>query len=307
MIVTVTPNPLLNYEVTADGRSGGHRVRELPFTVGGKGINVARLLKTMGRPALVMTFLGGATGRKVGEKLRDQGIMMKCLAVEAETRVGISLFGEDPVANSWWLEEGENLREADVLSFVELFSGQLPEISYLVLSGTVPGNAHQSFYRRILRETARFPVKVFLDAAGPPLQEALKIGGFFLKHNREECRDTLGVDPFHKGDRPRWREILGRAGVWGSMVTDGPGDVILWDGENLTSFTPPSVSEKSAVGSGDATMAGLVYGLAEGLDLTSAATWGIAAGAADAACIGPCVAEFSRIEALYRHVQRGSL
>ena len=299
MILTVTPNPLLDYIIhspTAPSQ-GGHRTRFIDWTVGGKGINVARMLKTLGRPALAFGFAGGANGDKIRTRLKDQGIPAVLIPTEAETRVGINMVIEQPPAQTWWIEDGEELSETEITHFTEELDRHLPRTKYIALSGTIPGRSNQDFYRRIIEHCKPYSCELFLDARGEALQSALRVGGFFLKHNRDEARETFGMDPFDEAQIPGFFARLASARVWGALITDGPGEALAWEPPNVWRLKPPRVKEVSAVGSGDAAMAGLLFARANGLSWLEASRWAMAAGAADATHPAPCDAEFHEVEA----------
>lgn len=298
MILTITPNPLLDYQIfgAIDDDRKGTRVEKLPFTVGGKGINVARMLKTLGRPALALSFAGGGNGAKMVAELRQQGINGRFVPVEAETRVGINLFNTEQGGHHWWIEDGEELLESEIIKMLDLIKIESGNASIIAMSGTIPGKRNRDFYRRILEELAGFRGEIYLDARGEALSSACQQGGFFLKHNRDEALETFGLDPFDLASRGGFFRKLADYRIWGAMITDGKENVLLWDGKTIYEFLPAPAREVSAVGCGDATLAGLVYGRRQGLGIFEAALLGLAAGAADAEKAGPCAADYEEIK-----------
>ncbi|HEY9070081.1 MAG TPA: PfkB family carbohydrate kinase [Candidatus Ozemobacteraceae bacterium] len=298
MILTITPNPLLDYIIHAPEppAQGGHRCRFIDWTVGGKGINVARMLKTLGRPALAMGFAGGPNGDKIRQRLREQGVPALLTPTAAETRVGINTVIERPSSQTWWIEDGEELAESEILAFLETLETQLPKTSFVAMSGTIPGHGNRDLYRRVIERCRCHPCELYLDGRGEPLRQALQAGGFFLKHNRDEARETFGIDPFDESCTAEFFARLAEARVWGALITDGPRQALAWDPPHIWRLEPPPVREVSAVGSGDAALAGLIWARATGLNWREASLWAMAAGAADALHPGPCAASFSDIE-----------
>jgi 1-phosphofructokinase family hexose kinase len=288
MIVTITPNPLLDFVLHSQQipDPGGKRVRQIPYTVGGKGINVARMLKTLGRPALALSFAGGNNGAKILEGLQQQGIACELIDTEAETRMGINLVVEKPVYHTWWIESGEELKKKEIDKMLGRIAELLPETSFIAMSGTIPGRMNDDFYQNILKLCLQHRAEVYLDAREEPLKRACTVGGFFLKHNREEALATFAIDPFV--NPVEFFKMLQNCRIWGAMITDGKRDILLWDGDKIWHLQPVSAREVSSVGCGDATLAGLIYGRSQGLSLLDAAKWGLAAGAADAEMPGPC-------------------
>lgn len=303
MIITITPNPLLDFVLHGHNipEPGGRRVEQIPFTVGGKGINVARMLKTLGRPALALSFAGGSNGGKIREGLQQQGISAELIPTQAETRMGINLVVENPAYHTWWIENGHELMRAEVDQLLARLEELLPETSVLAMSGTIPGRQNDDFYVKILRLCLKYKVEIYLDARGEPLRRACQAGGFFLKHNRDEAIETFALDPFVQTED--FLQRIRQYRIWGAMITDGKDDILLWDGDEVRHLKPVEAREVSAVGCGDATLAGLIYGRSLGLSLSEAARWGLAAGAADAEMPGPCEADFALVAEKFQQIQ----
>jgi sugar/nucleoside kinase (ribokinase family) len=85
------------------------------------------------------------------------------------------------------------------------------------------------------------------------------------------------------------------------ITTDGPGTVhaVGTDGQGFT-VQPPAVTVVDATGAGDAFRAGLLYGLARGLDLPRSLCWGVAAGSLKVRGLGAATTlpEYKEIEDL---------
>ncbi|NLI75439.1 MAG: hypothetical protein GX442_03215 [Candidatus Riflebacteria bacterium] len=304
MIVTITPNPLLNYvlHLPSFPPDGPRRLPTLPWTVGGKGINVARLLKTLGRPAVAIGFGGGPNGDKIRQRLQDSGITARLIPTSGETRVGIDLVIDHPPAHHWWMENGSDLTPGEVLALVEEAERWRDRAGFVAMSGTLPGNGQTDLYRRLLECLHGSRAEIYLDARGAPLLEALAVGGFFVKHNRQEFSETFQADPFvDPGSNPAFGR-LARSRVPGALITDGAGPALLWDPPHFHVLVPPCVRQVSSVGSGDAALAGFIYARTLGHPPLEAARWAMAAGAADACHAGPCEATFDEVATLLPQV-----
>ena len=91
MIVTVTPNPVLDRTLTVAKivLNDMARVQEVREDWGGKGFNVSRALYALGRQSLATGFVGGATGQKLTQGLHRLGIETNLVAIFGETRTNI--------------------------------------------------------------------------------------------------------------------------------------------------------------------------------------------------------------------------
>ena len=73
---TLTGNLLAERTLTFTDWEPGRtqRAREESFQVGGKGINVSRMLQRLGERSTALCFAGGAAGAECTERLRAEGM-----------------------------------------------------------------------------------------------------------------------------------------------------------------------------------------------------------------------------------------
>src|SRR5690242_5692 len=88
MILVVCLNPALDvtYHVPGVDWSGVNRPRQVRAGPGGKGINVARTLRALGRDAAVVGLAGGVTGAAVRAGLAAAGVAASFAGIAGETR-----------------------------------------------------------------------------------------------------------------------------------------------------------------------------------------------------------------------------
>ncbi|OFV80188.1 MAG: hypothetical protein A2W26_06450 [Acidobacteria bacterium RBG_16_64_8] len=77
MILSVTLNPALDRTMTVPNFQAGfrHRATDTVTFPGGKGINVARAAKILGRPVIATGFVGGRKGDQILADLSGEGIL----------------------------------------------------------------------------------------------------------------------------------------------------------------------------------------------------------------------------------------
>ena len=99
MILTVTLNPALDRTMTVPNFQVGfrHRATETVMLPGGKGINVARAAKALGRPVIATGFIGGRKGDQIVADLNDEGILCDFVRVAGESRISTAVV--DPATN----------------------------------------------------------------------------------------------------------------------------------------------------------------------------------------------------------------
>ncbi|RIJ99020.1 MAG: 1-phosphofructokinase, partial [Acidobacteria bacterium] len=96
MIVTLTANPSLDRTVALTGplvRGAVHRAAATRVDPGGKGVNVARVLRAAGRP--VLAVLPGNTGDPLLTALDDHGIGYRAVPTGGPARSNITVAEPD--------------------------------------------------------------------------------------------------------------------------------------------------------------------------------------------------------------------
>ncbi|MDJ0867031.1 MAG: hexose kinase [Myxococcota bacterium] len=280
LIVTVTPNAALDRTVAIDALRPGTRRCAAPerSQAGGKGVNVARVLRGLGIETHVVALVGGAIGAEIGADLEAAGLPATCVEAPGESRVCLELVEASGRATQLH-GPGVEADESSAVALLETVAERLRGARWLALCGSLPPGMPDDLYARLIACARDCGVPCALDASG----EALRLGWAahpdLLRINRDEAAEALGVEraalalPAEAGPGRCERGI----------VSDGAGPVIAWsaDGARWT-LQPPAVEARNAIGCGDAMLAGVLASLAAGRDFESAVRAGVALGAADA-------------------------
>jgi fructose-1-phosphate kinase PfkB-like protein len=122
------------------------------------------------------------------------------------------------------------------------------------------------------------------------------------KLNDEELAATCGrpVDT-EESLREAGQELIAGGAQW-LLVTRGKMDAWLLSETEAWRYTPPAVDVLNAVGSGDATMAGIAAGLRRGRSMPDAVRLGISCGSAGATTLTPGDLDAGLVEALVPEV-----
>jgi 1-phosphofructokinase/tagatose 6-phosphate kinase len=77
MIITVTLNTAVDKTLAVPNFRLGrrHRTVEQTSMPGGKGVNIARVLKTLGQPVIATGFAGGPCGARITEQLKQLSVL----------------------------------------------------------------------------------------------------------------------------------------------------------------------------------------------------------------------------------------
>lgn len=235
------------------------RAQSAAFQVGGKGINVAKMLTRLGAPATALCFPGGATGAECEAWVRAQGIACRTFPVAQDTRAGLVVRAPDQPETTF-LGPDVPIEGAAAQACAD-YLDHCTEGDVLAICGSVPGwNSEDCAPLRaaVDRWLERGPVVA--DTYGPPLNWLIERPLAWVKINRTEF-DALF------GDQDRHEPVVNRlrlaAETWSPrawIVTDGPRPVwFVEHGGAPASLTPPQVTEVSPTGSGDVLHACLLH------------------------------------------------
>lgn len=276
-VVCVTPNPAVDvtYRVPAVATGASHRVADVLERPGGKGVNVARVLRALGVPAVVVAPLGGPGGRWLAETLTAGGLGVRAVPVAAPTRRTVTVV-DDTGAATAFNEPGRALSAGDWSALVAAVTEELAGADALVVSGSLPAGAPDDLLPRLIAAARAAGLPAVADTSGPALLSAAGAGPALLKPNAEELAAVL---PGPATDAARRLLALGAARVVVSQGADGLLG-LTGDGEAWRVVGVPGVGG-NPTGAGDATVAALVRGLIGGTPwpdvLADAAALGAAA------------------------------
>ncbi|HBF36751.1 MAG TPA: 1-phosphofructokinase, partial [Firmicutes bacterium] len=93
MIITITLNPAVDKTVEiADFQVGTvNRVSSVRYDAGGKGINVSKVIQSLGGKSKAVGILGGSAGSFIQEFLERSGIENDFYFIKGETRTNVKV------------------------------------------------------------------------------------------------------------------------------------------------------------------------------------------------------------------------
>src|SRR4051794_41719163 len=133
---------------------------------GGKGVNVARTLKTLGQPVIATGFAGGPTGTRIVEQLTGESILNDFVRIREESRTNTAVYdptnGEQTEIN----ERGPAVSSTEM----ELFRDKLLYLArgadIVVFAGSLPPGVEAGAYAERGRELHKRDVTTPIEADG---------------------------------------------------------------------------------------------------------------------------------------------
>ncbi|HEL0003717.1 tagatose-6-phosphate kinase [Streptococcus equi] len=269
MILTVTLNPSIDisYPLNRLTLDTVNRVDRTTKTAGGKGLNVTRVLAEAGQSVMATGFIGGKLGDFVIHQLQEQGISNQFFKIKGETRNCIAVLHEGMQTEI--LEAGPYIDMDEAEGFLNHMSIIAKQFDVLTFSGSLPKGLAAHYYQDLITMARAYGSKVVLDCSGAPLKAVLagKDKPTVIKPNLEELEDLIG-QPVTL-DEERLISLLSQPlfeGIEWIIVSLGAQGAFAKHHNRFYRVTIPKIEVVNPVGSGDATVAGIAWALAEGDD-----------------------------------------
>lgn len=282
MIVTITLNPAVDQTLVVEKFLSGDtvRVKASRFDPGGKGINVSRVVHELGGQTLAVGFAPGGLGRYIEQTLNSQGIATDFLHTKGETRTNITILDESRHVQTILSDPGPQTDHRHVDELRKRLRRHLHAGDWLVLAGSIPPPLDAGVYTEIIHEAAEIGVHTVLDADGAALAAGAAAHPEIVKGNRREMERLLGRHLDNEESMLAAAREVHEGGVRNVVVTRGREGAVAVAEERFLRGVAPRVRAVSAVGSGDAFLAGVVLTLSRGGNVEEALRLGIAAGTA---------------------------
>lgn len=297
-VVTVTLNPALDKTVTlSELKIGGlNRVRDLRIDPGGKGINVAKVLKKFNVNVIAAGFVAGFQGQQLLKQLERDAIEVCFVDVRGETRTNLKIVDEKVKVTTEINEPGFNVLPEDMECLGRKLSKLLSRASFLVIGGSLPPGAPNHIYRDYIEMANSKGVKVILDADGGALREGIKAQPFAIKPNLHELEQLVGRNLTTTEEIVSAGKQMVGQGISLVIISMGSQGSIVLDQKEVYQVTPFPISPKSTVGAGDSMVAALVYSLLENKPLADIAIWATTAGTVTASKSGTQVCTLAEVQ-----------
>ncbi|MGW3618665.1 1-phosphofructokinase [Micromonospora arida] len=279
MIVTVTLNPSLDRAVEVDSLTRGEVIRAATAHLdpGGKGVNVSRALLANGVPSVAVLPSGGDEGNQLIRLLKAEGVEVLAVSISGRTRSNITLAEPDGTVTKI-NEPGPAMGRAEFHEVIDRVLARASGADWVVLCGSVPPGLPADAYAQLCRKLRAAGVRVAVDTSGPALREAALAGATVLKPNRDELAEVVGTPLKDLGDVVDAAQCLRAWGAGTVVASLGADGAVLVDAEGVRTGTCPVARPRSAVGAGDALLAGFLAAGAQGAAaLAEGLAWGAAA------------------------------
>ena len=284
MIITVTLNAAIDKSLSVPNFRLGrrHRTVEQQTLAGGKGVNVARTLKTLGAPVIATGLAGGPTGTRIVEQLTEESILNDFVRIKEESRTNTAVHDPTTGQQTEINERGPAVTDREI----ELFRDKLMYLAggadLIVFAGSLPRGVEPDLYCELIRMVSKAGITTIVDTDGEPLRQAVRAEPHVISPNILEAEELVGHEFNDDEDMViAVREMRGLGAREAIMTTpDGCFASVLEDGESVLYRVRIQPRETVAtVGAGDAFLAGYIAARYAGASPAECLRQGVACGA----------------------------
>ncbi|TRW97387.1 1-phosphofructokinase family hexose kinase [Paracoccus sp. M683] len=289
-ILTITLNPALDLSTAADEVRPDLKLRcDKPVVdPGGGGINVGRAIQIMGGESTALVALGGATGMRIAELLKEDGLRVTRLTAPGETRQSLAVTDRASGRQYRFVLPGPEWHRAHVADAMSTIAEAARAGGWVVLSGSNPPGVPAGFAQMLTVRLKDSAARLLVDTSGEALRAiaASSTPVDILRMDSHEAQGLAGRDLPLRSDSAAFAAGLVRDGVAHAViVARGADGSVIAGADGCWHAEAARVPVVSAVGAGDSFVAGFLLATAQGQPVNQALALGAAA--ASAACMTP--------------------
>ncbi len=293
-ILTVTLNPALD-KISSRGR--------VLISAGGKGINVARALESLGLKTCSMGFLGGTSGKILKNILRKEGLNSDFVSIQGETRINVTMENPRTLVKERFLSLGPKLHKSEIEQFKEKYIQLLSKSYGVVFSGRNALGASPSFYAHLVKLAREANIPTVVDTSGVPLELALKAKPWMIKPNLMEAEEVLGRKLNTKVLLKQALRQFHRLGVEIVLLSLGNKGAVGSNGKEMWLVQAPKIKVKNEVGCGDAMVAGFLFAYLKNDSFYEIMKCAVAAGTSNGLSLTPGAIDQRALGGILKRVQ----
>ena len=241
MIITVTCNPAIDSTINGE---------QIVNNIGGKGINVSKVLKSLGCESFCTGLLGKENGSFICEGLDELKIPHHFVEVEGKVRTNTKRIIDKKLYEE--NEKGPEVKPEKLEELKDLLSQHHDDI--IIISGSAPANCDPFFYAQLVKIAKQNHNYVILDCDREMLKNALKERPDAIKPNEDEVLRLLDID-----DKEKIIDECLKLDIDLLVVSLGSEGALFFKDGEVFRCQSPEVEYVSAVGAGDSMVAAMAY------------------------------------------------
>ncbi|HGN1705940.1 TPA: 1-phosphofructokinase [Providencia rettgeri] len=264
-VATITLNPAYDLVGLCSTIEVGevNLVKTASLNAGGKGVNVAKVLRDLGVDITVSGFMGKDNQEEFQHFFSENGMANRFSMVPGRTRINVKLTENNGESTDFNFS-GFDVSKEDWNRFSTESLNWLGHFDMVVVSGSLPNGIDPKEFTRWMTRLRQLCPCIIFDSSREALKAGLKASPWLVKPNRHELESWVGRK------LPDLKDVIAAAhelrdkGISHVIISLGEEGALWVNASGSWLAKPPHCEVISTVGAGDSMVAGLVYGLLNG-------------------------------------------
>ncbi len=282
MIITVTLNPALDKTILVKNFAVDRvcRVEDSRLDPGGKGINISRVLHSLGGRSVAVGIVGGAAGEYIRDQLDVLGIRNDLVFGRQETRTNLKVV--DPVRHTCTdiNEPGVPVTAGELQEIWEKLNDLVNPGDTVVFAGQNPPEMSDQQLAQWIMQLKAQGVRTALDTVGMAMKIGVAAGPTVIKPNEAELEELCEMELPTRADLAAAARRVVANGVDRVVVSMGAEGALFVKADEAFFARGLEVPVGSTVGAGDAMLASVLWDMERGLSWEETAARATAVSAA---------------------------
>ena len=261
-VATITLNPAYDLVGLSTPIELGevNRVTTAGFHAAGKGINVAKVLKSLGIDVTVGGFLGKENQDGFQKEFSEAGIANRFQMVEGRTRINVKLTEPSGKVTDFNFS-GFEITKQDWTRFVNDTLSWAGQFDMICVSGSVQPSIDLNDFTAWMKRLRSECMCLIFDSSREAFVAGLKALPWLVKPNHHELEIWAGRPLPELSDVVQAAHELRQQGIAHVVISLGEQGAMWVNASGAWMAKPPKCDVVSTVGAGDSMVGGLIYGL----------------------------------------------
>lgn len=279
MITTITLNPAIDKTLTIEKfeLNKVNRVSQISEGLGGKGINVSKVLNYLGSENTALGFIGEKNYNQIQRFNLIDPIKTDFILVNANTRTNTKIIDPYSQTTTDINEAGFEVDSKQIDQMKSLIRSYSTTSEFMVFSGSVCKGMNTNEYLNLLKSVPS--QQLVIDAEGSMLEVSLHAAPFLIKPNIHELETLLNTSlTSDESIKQACLSLIDKYQIQNILVSCGEDGSLLITKEFTYKANALKVDVVSTVGAGDSMLAAFLHNFQKTNDLKKACQFAACAG-----------------------------
>ncbi|MCF8001271.1 MAG: hypothetical protein K9K76_05410 [Halanaerobiales bacterium] len=274
------------------------RVDEVVALASGKGIDVARVLNTLGfDDYVVANILGGGVGKLIKTGLKEEEINSWNYWIDKDSRINYALVREAEERTLMINEDGPKISYSAKKEFLDRLFEWLEKGQIMVLAGSAVAGISSKDIVSILRKAREKEMYIIVDISKSYLKACIEEEFDLLKINNKEFASAYKEKyDYSFKNKEDFVKVMENEKLKKAIITFGKEGSLLYHKGKVLFGHNEKIFSHYAIGSGDSFLAGYVFGFVNDYSEIEALKLAMACGAANTRQYGAGVLKYEHVK-----------